>query len=101
MIGYISANQRFKYTKYKNHYLTEKQYPLYLLLVSARLIKYIVKTKHMSIRTSKNKAYRKIQIANNKLIKNHLNCLEYIIRYTETYKKAKIKSNLVAAKIHQ
>ena len=70
MIGHISANQRFKYTKYKNHYLTQKQYPLYLLLVSARLIKYRVKTKHMSIRTSKNKAYCKIQIANNKLIKN-------------------------------
>ena len=69
MIGHISANQRFKYTKHKNHYLTQKQYPLYLLLVSARLIKYIVKTKYMSIRTSKSKAYRKIQVANNKLIK--------------------------------
>ena len=84
MIGHISANQRFKYTKYKNHYVTQKQYPLYLLLVSSSLIKNIVKTKHMSIRTSKNKAYRKIQIANNKLTKNHLNGLQYIIRYKET-----------------
>ena len=58
MIGYISANQRFKY---KNNYLIQKQYPLYLLLVSARLIKHIVKIKHMSIWTSKSKAYRKIQ----------------------------------------
>ena len=58
----------------KNHYLIQKQNPLYLLLVLARLIKYTVKTKHVSIRTSKSKAYRKIQIANNKLIKNHLNC---------------------------
>ena len=84
-----SANQRFKYTKYKNHYLIQKQYPLYVLLVSARLIKYIVKTKHMSIKTSKSKAYCKLQIANNKLLKNHLNCLEYIIRYKETCKKEK------------
>ena len=74
MIGHISANQRFKYTKHKNHYLIQKQNPQYLLLVSARLIKYIVKTKHMSIRTSKSKEYRKIQVANDKLIKNHLNC---------------------------
>ena len=74
MIGHISANQRFKYLKNKNHYLIQKQYPLYLLLVSARLIKYIVKTKHMSIRTSKNKEYRKIQAANYNLIKDHLNC---------------------------
>ena len=74
MIGHISANQRFKYTKYKNQHLIQKQNPLYLLLVSARLNKHIVKTKHMSIRTSKSKAYRKIQIANNKLIKNQLNC---------------------------
>ena len=47
MIGHISANQRFKYTKHKNHYLIQKQYPLYIILVSARLIKYIVKTKHI------------------------------------------------------
>ena len=47
--------------------MIQKQNPLYLLLVSARLIKYIVKAKHMSIRTSKSKAYCKIQIANNKL----------------------------------
>ena len=73
MIGQISANQRFKYTKYKDNYLIPKQNPLYLLLVSVRLNKYIVKTKHMTIGTSKSKAYRKIQIAN-KLIKNHLNC---------------------------
>ena len=76
-------------TKHKNYYLIQKQYTLYLLLVSARLIKYIVKTKHMSIRTSKSKEYSKIQVVNNKLIKNHLNCLKYIIRYKETYKKVK------------
>ena len=74
MIGHISANQRFKYAKHKNHYLIQKQYPLYLLLVSDRLIKYIVKTKHMSIRTPKSKEYRKVQVANNKLTKKHLNC---------------------------
>ena len=74
MICHISANQRFKYTKPKNNYLIQKQYPLYLLLVSARLINYIVKTKNMPIRTSKSKEYRKMQIANNKLMKNHLNC---------------------------
>ena len=83
MIGHISANQRFKYTKDKNHYLIQKQCPLYLLLVSARLIKYIVKTKHMSIRTSKSKEYRKIEAANNNLIKNHLNCRKYIIRLVQ------------------
>ena len=71
MIGHISQSKIQTY-KIKNHYLIQKQNPLYLTLVSARSIKYIVKTKHMSIRTSKGKAYRKIQIANNKLIKNHL-----------------------------
>ena len=76
MIGHISANQIFKYTNHKNHYLIQKQYPLYLLLVSARLIKYIAKTKHMSIRTSKSKEYRKIQVANNKLIKKPLKLLK-------------------------
>ena len=74
MIGHISANKRFKYTKHKNHYLIQKQYPLYILLISARLIKYIVKTQHMSIRTSKSKEYHKVQVANNKLIKKHFDC---------------------------
>ena len=60
----------------RNHNLIQNQYPLYLILLSARLIKYIVKTKHMSIRTSKRKEYGKIQVANNKLIKKPLNLLK-------------------------
>ena len=45
----------------------------------------------MLIRTSKSKEHRKIQVANDKLIKNHLNCRKYIIRYKETYKKTKYR----------
>ena len=66
MIYVISiANRRFKYIRI---IILFKNSIHYLLLVSAMLIKYIVKTKHMSIRTSKSKEYRKIEVFNIKLI---------------------------------
>ena len=68
MIGHISANQTFKYTKHENPYLIQKQY-----LHS--------KTKHMSIRTSKSQIYRKIQVAKNKLIIIHVHLKDMKIAF--------------------
>ena len=59
----------------ENHYFDSKIVSTYLLLVSVRLIKYRVKTKHMPIRTSKSRTYRKIQVVNNSKVSLAARCL--------------------------
>ena len=71
-MGHINDMPRFKYTKHTNPNLIQKQYPLYLLLVSAWLSKYRVKTNHVNKDIFLDiliKSYRKILVPNNKFIK--------------------------------